>query len=206
MSGSKFSLSAEIAPPLAGFNQYYKLKTSYQHHHTIVDKLVLSASTESGYIGYFGSGERSNFQRFYLGGTQIQQRQNFINDNIDNMRGFPGGFNGVISPVDDFQVQIGGRMYVKHVLELRYPAVSNEQLQLIPYLFADAGNAFANPNEFDPFRLKRAAGLGARVFLPILGLVDLSYGYRLDGTPSHNDGDGLRPRTWEFLFNIGAPF
>ncbi|MDA0907209.1 MAG: outer membrane protein assembly factor BamA [Bacteroidetes bacterium] len=205
MSGSKFSLSAEVAPPLAGFNQYYKLKTSYQHHHTIIDKLVLSASTESGYIGYFGAGERSNFQRFYLGGTQIQQRQNFINDNID-MRGFPGGFNGVISPVDDFQVQVGGRMYVKHVLELRYPAVSNEQLQLIPYLFVDAGNAYANPNEFDPFRLKRAAGMGARVFLPILGLVDLSYGYRLDGTAAHNDGDGLRPRTWEFLFNIGAPF
>jgi len=204
-SGSKFSVSGEFALPVPEFAQFYKLITDYQHHHTIAGKLVLSSSASYGYMGYFGEGNRSNFQRFFLGGTQIQQRQNFLNDNID-LRGFPGGFNGVISPLDENQNLIGGRVYNKYSFELRYPAVSSDQLQLIPYVFTDAGNTFNNLNEFDPFKVKRAVGLGARIFLPILGLVDISYGYRLDGTPASTEGPGLAPGEWEFLFNIGAPF
>lgn len=204
-SGSEFSVSGEVALPVPGFNQFFKIKTGYQHHYTIVDKLVLSGSVDYGYMGYFSDNNRSNFQRFFLGGTQIQQRQNFLNDNID-LRGFPGGFDGVISPVDENQNLIGGRVFNKYTMELRYPAVSSEQIQLIPYVFMDAGNAFNTLKEFDPFSVKRAAGLGARIFLPILGLVDLSYGYRLDGTPASREGPGLQAGEWEFLFNIGAPF
>jgi len=204
-SGSKFSISGEFALPLPDFAQFYKLRSDYQHHHNIVGKLVLSSSAEYGYMGYFSDSNRSNFQRFFIGGTQIQQRQNFLNDNID-MRGYPGGFNGVISPLDENQNLIGGRAFSKYSLELRYPAVSSEQIQLIPYAFMDAGNAFNSFSEFDPFKLKRAAGFGARIFLPILGLVDISYGYRLDGTPPSTEGAGLQAGEWEFLFNIGAPF
>ena len=204
-SGSKFSVSAESALPLPDFAQFYKLKTQYQHHHTIFDRLVLSAGADFGYMGYFSDANRSNFQRFYLGGTAIQQRQSFLNDNID-LRGFPGGFNGVISPLDDGQNLIGGRAYNKYSFELRYPAVSTEQVQLIPYAFFDAGNTFDGLSSFDPFEVKRATGFGARIFLPILGLVDLSYGYRLDGTPQSTEGPGLSSGEWEFLFNIGAPF
>lgn len=204
-SGSKFSFSAETALPLPDFAQFYKLKTEYHHHHTIFDRLVLSAGADFGYMGYFSDANRSNFQRFFLGGTAIQQRQSFLNDNID-LRGFPGGFNGVISPVDENQNLIGGRAFNKYSFELRYPAVSTEQVQLIPYAFFDAGNTFTGLNSFDPFDVKRATGFGARIFLPILGLVDLSYGYRLDGTPQSREGPGLNAGEWEFLFNIGAPF
>lgn len=205
-TGSKFSVSAEVALPVPGFSQFYKLKTGYQHHATIVDKLVLSSTVDYGYMGYFSDNNRSNFQRFFLGGTELQQRQNFTNDNI-NMRGFPGGRGGVISPVNDQRNLIGGRVFSKYSLELRYPAVQSEQLQLIPYAFVDAGNTYSELENFDPFELKRAAGFGARIFLPILGLVDISYGYRLDGTtPSLQNSTGLRPGEWEFLFNIGAPF
>lgn len=204
-SGSKFSISAESALPLPEFAQFYKLKSEYQHHHTIFDRLVLSAGADFGYMGYYSDANRSNFQRFYLGGTAIQQRQSFLNDNID-LRGFPGGFNGVISPVDEGQNLVGGRVFNKYTFELRYPAVSSEQVQLIPYAFFDAGNTFDGLNSFDPFEVKRATGFGARIFLPILGLVDLSYGYRLDGTPQSTEGPGLNSGEWEFLFNIGAPF
>ncbi len=204
-SGSKFSVSGEFALPVPDFAQFYKLRSEYQHHHSIVGRLVLSGAAEFGYMGYFSDKNQSNFQRFFIGGTQLQQRQNFVNDNID-MRGFPGGFNGVISPLDENQNLIGGRVYNKYSLELRYPAVTSEQLQLIPYTFVDAGNAFNNLAEFDPFSVKRAAGFGVRIFLPILGLVDLSYGYRFDGTPASTDGQGLQAGQWEFLFNIGAPF
>lgn len=204
-SGSKFSISGEFALPVPDFAQFYKLRTEYQHHHTVAGRLVLSGAAEFGYMGYFSDKNQSNFQRFFIGGTQLQQRQNFLNDNID-MRGFPGGFNGVISPLDDNQNLVGGRVYNKYSLELRYPAVTSEQLQLIPYTFIDAGNAFNNLAEFDPFSVKRAAGFGVRIFLPILGLVDLSYGYRFDGTPASTEGQGLQAGQWEFLFNIGAPF
>lgn len=205
-AGSEFDLSAEFALPIPGFAQFYKIKTGYQHHYTIVDKLVLSGSVDYGYMGYFSDNKRSNFQRFYLGGTQIQQRQNFLNDNID-LRGYPGGQDGVISPVDENQFQVGGRVFNKYSMELRYPAVSSDQVQLIPYVFMDAGNAFNTLKEFDPFEVKRAVGFGARIFLPILGLVDLSYGYRLDGTePSFYNQSGLQAGEWEFLFNIGTPF
>ena len=92
---------------------------------------------------------------------------------------------------------------MKYFSEIRYPAVQNEQLQLIPYLFAEGGNAYENFRQFQPFDVRRAAGFGIRVFLPILGLIDLSYGYRFDGIPNAVD---VNPGEWEFLFNIGAPF
>jgi outer membrane protein insertion porin family len=203
--GSRLTLTGEFAPPLPNFGQYYKLKSSYQSHVSLVGRLTLSGSVDYGYMGYFGSGERSNFQRFFLGGTAIQQRQSFINDNID-MRGYPGGTTGVISPLDDNRNLIGGRIFSKYTLELRYPAITSEQIQLIPYTFIDAGNTYADTRTFDPFDLKRAAGFGARLYLPILGLVDLSYGYRFDGTPNSLRGAGLSSGEWEFLFNIGAPF
>jgi len=198
--GSKLQFAFEIAPPLPKFAQFYKITTQYQHHTPISGKLVLSNDIQYGYIGYLGTGQRSNFKRFYLGGTKIQQRQSFIYDNID-LRGFPGGNDGVISPYRDGQA-VGGRLYSKYSMELRYPAVNNDQVQLIPYTFFDAGNSYLDFQNFDPFNVKRSTGFGMRIFMPILGLVDLSYGYRLDGIPYSN----VQAGQWEFLFNIGAPF
>ncbi|MDX1636567.1 MAG: outer membrane protein assembly factor BamA, partial [Balneolaceae bacterium] len=201
-TGSKLMFSVEVAPPLPSFSQFYKAKSSYQNHTTVAGNLVLTNTIEYGYLGYLGPNRRSNFQRFVLGGTQLQQRQSFIDDNID-LRGFPGGNNGSISPRVDGE-EVGGRLYSKYSLELRYPAVKEEQVQVIPYLFADAGNAYLNLEDFAPFELKRATGVGVRIFLPILGLVDLSYGYRLDGIPGTNPP--VNAGEWEFLFNIGTPF
>ncbi|MEX1062727.1 MAG: outer membrane protein assembly factor BamA, partial [Balneolaceae bacterium] len=146
--GSQLLISGEIAPPLPNFGQYYKLRSGYQAHATLIGDLTLSGSADYGYMGYFGTGERSNFQRFFLGGTEIQQRQSFINDNID-MRGYPGGTTGVISPLDENRNLVGGRIFSKYTMELRYPAVSSEQIQIIPYLFADAGNTYADFDTFD---------------------------------------------------------
>ncbi len=200
--GSKIGISGEIALPIQGFSDYYKIKSYYQSHFPLVDKLVLTSTADFGYIGYFTKDRRSDFQRFLIGGTQLQQRQSFLYDNID-MRGYPGGIGQSIAPIVD-GVQIGGRLFNKFTLEMRYPAVQTDQLQLIPYTFVDAGNSYLDFSEYDPFELKRSAGFGVRLFLPILGLVDLSYGYRFDGVT------GADPRVaageWEFLFNIGAPF
>lgn len=201
-TGSKLRLSGELAPPLPGFSQYYKFKSSYQNHTTVVGKLVLTNTVEYGYLGYLGQGQRSDFQRFKLGGTQLQQRQSFLDDNID-LRGFPGGQQGSITPFVDGQA-VGGRLYSKYSMELRYPAITEQQAQVYPYAFFDAGNAYLNAEQFKPFELKRSVGFGTRIYLPILGLVDLSYGYRLDGIPV--PGSPVQSGEWQFLFNIGAPF
>lgn len=198
--GSRMSLKFEVAPPLPGFSQYYKAGLSFQFHTPIVGKLVSSYGAEYGYLNWFSTTNQSQFERFYMGGTPMQQQHVFTRDNID-MRGYPGGFDGSISPYRD-GVEQGGTIYNKYFVEIRYPLVQTEQLQLTPYLFTEAGNSFAGYSDFDPFNLKRAAGFGTRIFLPILGLIDLSYGYRFDGldTPNVNAGE------WQFLFNIGTPF
>lgn len=139
-----------------------------------------------------------------VGGTQLQQRQGFLYDNID-LRGYPGGTQQSISPIIEGS-KIGGRMYSKYSLELRYPAVANEQIQITPYTFADAGNSYRDFDHFDPFNVKRSAGFGVRLYLPILGLIDLSYGYRFDGVTTISRGNDVLPNRWQFLFNIGAPF
>ncbi len=198
--GSKITLSGEVALPIPGLADYYKIKTGYQNHFPLTRKLVMTSTADFGYIGYFTVSERSEFQRFLVGGTQLQQQQSFLFDNID-MRGYPGGIGQSIGPVLNGE-QIGGQLFNKFSLEMRYPAVQSQQLQLIPYVFADAGNSYLNFSRYDPFNLKRSAGFGARLFLPILGLVDLSYGYRFDGI----EGTSVQPNNWEFLFNIGAPF
>ncbi len=198
--GSKLSLTAELAPPLAGLSQYYKILFKYQHHMPVIGKLTFTNSMELGHMGYFGSKNQSPFERFFLGGTPLQQQQTFTRDNID-LRGYPGGYNGSISPFVN-GLPVGGTMYIKYYSEMRYPVVSNEQVQLIPYIFAAGGNAYLGFKNFDPFNIKRSAGFGLRIFLPILGMVDLSYGYRFDGIPNTS----VKPGQWEFLFNIGPSF
>ncbi len=199
--GSKFTLSGEAAPPLANFRQFFKINTAFQNHIPVVGKLVFTNGFEYGFLGWFSDDKKSQFSRFYLGGTPLQQQQTFYRENVD-LKGYPGGFSGSISPYQDGQ-EVGGTIYSKYFSELRYPAIANEQVQIIPYLFGEAGNSYIGFRDFDPFSVKRSAGMGVRLFLPILGLIDLSYGYRFDGV----DGSQLvQAGKWEFLFNIGAPF
>lgn len=202
-NGSKLTFSFKAAPPLPGFSEFYKFKSSYQYHIPLVDKFVLTSQVDYGYIGYFTKDKRSDLNRFLVGGTKLQQQQTFLYDNID-LRGYPGGINQSIAPIVNGR-KVGGRLYSKYSLELRYPAVANDQIQVIPYSFVDAGNAYRNFESFDPFDVKRSAGFGVRLYLPILGLIDLSYGYRFDGV-TNPVGTDVIPGRWEFLFNIGAPF
>ncbi len=198
--GSRFSVHGEFAPNLPGFSQYFKLGMDYQYHFPIVGRLVTTYGAEFGYMSWFSKSDRSQFQRFYLGGTPLQHQQVFTRHNID-MKGYPGGYEGSISPYRDGE-EIGGTVYNKFFTEIRYPLIRSEQIQLIPYVFLEAGNAFLGFKDYDPFNVKRSAGFGARIFMPILGLIDLSYGYRFDGL----EAPGVNANEWQFLFNIGAPF
>ncbi len=210
--GSKLKLTTAVGLPIPGLRQYYKVESLFAYHTTLIGKLVLTNSVQFGYLGYFGEDNRSNFQRYVLGGTPLQQRQSFLTDNI-SLRGYPGGRGQGIAPrirEGGGIRQIGGRLFSKYSLELRIPLVQEKQIQVIPYTFFDAGNAYLNFETFAPFEVKRAVGFGVRVYLPILGLVDLSYGYRLDSIPATlidgTPANDVRAGEWQFLFNLGAAF
>lgn len=201
-TGSRFSLSLQVAPPVFGISQFFKVKTSYANHTNVIGKLVFTYGMESGYFGYLGEQNRLlGLERFSMGGTPLQQRQQFFEDNV-TLRGFPGGTDGTIQPYEN-GLPVGGRIFNKYYVEMRYPAVATEQINLIPYTFLDTGNVYKDFQSFDPFNIKRAAGFGVRIFMPILGLVDLSYGYRFDGIEGSQT---VLPGQWEFLFNLGQSF
>ena len=200
--GSKFGLQVEVSPSLGLINifqQFYKIKTYFQYHLSLAKKLTLSQYHEFGMIGFFHKRNRNEFGRFLVGGVRLEQNQNIIYETIE-LKAYEGQLSRVISPREEGEV-IGGRIYMRYGLELRYPLTTGQQIQIIPYTFFEAGNSYADFHHFHPLNLKRSFGFGTRMFLPIIGLIDLSYGYRLDGV----DGTDVLPGKWKFSFNIGAP-
>ena len=102
---------------------------------------------------------------------------------------------------------VGGRILNKYEAELGILLFQTPQLSLAPYLFVDAANTYNGFEDYDPARLYRAAGVGSRIFLPILGLVDINMGYQIDEfTPlstSASDIQDAQPH-WRFQFSLGG--
>ena len=125
-SGSKLTLSLEVAPPIKGFSEFYKIKSEFQHHIPVAGKLVLTSQADYGFIGYLTKNNRSNFQRFLIGGTQLQQRQSFLYDNID-LRGYPGGLSEALllslmvkKLVDDYILNILWNYAIQQLVQSNY--------------------------------------------------------------------------------------
>ena len=98
---------------------------------------------------------------------------------------------------------MGGRIFNQYSAEIQLLAVQSPQLQFAPYLFADAGNAWDSFDTYSPSRLFRSAGPGAKISLPILGRVDLNYGYQIDPFVPRNSTDTGLPQ-WRFQFSLGG--
>lgn len=200
--GSSLLLSAEIAPPLPGFIQYHKEELSTRWVTPIAGRLALDFSGDFGYIGSL-TGDDVAFQRYLVGGSPLEAQSTFqgYGKDIIFMRGYP---TLAITPVQNGQ-RVGGRILNKYTMEARLVAVQSPQFTFAPYLFVDAANTWDGFDDYDPFRLYRSAGAGAKVFLPILGMIDLNYGYQIDsftdfrgGTPTE-----IEPR-WRFQFSLGG--
>ncbi|MCH2199044.1 MAG: outer membrane protein assembly factor BamA [Flavobacteriales bacterium] len=140
-------------------------------------KLVLNANFGMGVLGLYNSDiGLSPFERFYLGGVFLS---GFVLDGreIVNLRGY-----------DDLSVtypnpNTGSPSIVKYGVELRYPLSTNPNATIYALSFLEAGNTWANVRDFNPFNVKRAGGVGLRIFLPMFGLLGLDYGWRLDDIP-----------------------
>ncbi|MBK7175471.1 MAG: BamA/TamA family outer membrane protein [Bacteroidales bacterium] len=212
-SGSEVNFSLEFTPPyslvakekyrtmdekdkyrLVEFHQWKFMGTFYKQ---IVGDLVLMARTKSGFLGKYNNDlEVTPFNRYFMGGdgmtgySAIDGRQ---------LVGFRGYANESMTPNSYLSQSTGGIIYNKNTLELRYPLSLNPNSTIYGMAFVEAGNAWLKFRDYSPFDLKRSAGVGVRVFLPMFGLLGLDWGYGFDaipGVPTANKG--------QFHFSINS--
>ena len=211
--GSLFNLSMEMTPPYSLFNdknyqglppseryqslEYYKLKFDTKWYTELFDKTVFKVAAEFGSLGTYNSEVGlPPFERFYLGGDGLQ---NFVLDGreIIRLRGYPNNSLVPVTPTGR-----GGTVYNKYTMELRYLITENPSAQIFALTFMEAGNNFDRFENYRPFSLKRSAGAGVRIFMPMFGLLGVDFGYGFDPLPN-NPGT---PSGWQTHFMIGQQF
>lgn len=178
--------------------EYYKLKFKGDWYTTIFDKLVFRTVGEFGYMGAYNSNRGVvPFERFYVGGDGLV---NFSLDGreVVQLRGYK---NQALTPINQYGEQIGGTIYNKFTLELRYPITLKPSASVYVLSFAEAGAAFDSFKDYSPFDLKRSAGLGVRVIMPMFGLLGIDFGYGFDAPPGTTQKNG-----WETHFILGQQF
>ncbi len=218
--GSNITFVAALTPPYSLFNhkdystlsaqeknryvEYQKYKFTTQWYMQLTNQraaegkearnLVFKASMGFGILGMYNNKVgTAPFERFYLGGSGLT---GFALDGreIIALRGYD---DNSISGAD----QRGCSVISKYTMELRYPVSLNPQATIFMLGFAEAGNATQTFKEYNPFQVKRSAGFGVRIFLPMFGLLGLDYGWGFDTVPYYpGTGNGKG----QFHFTIGA--
>nr|WP_320118341.1 outer membrane protein assembly factor BamA [uncultured Marinifilum sp.] len=213
--GSSFSLSLKFTPPYSWFEdldyaradddelykwvEYHKWTFKGKMYNGLLaknDKLVLYTGAEFGYLGYYDKDKRSPFEGFEVGGDGMSGYSMYGSDNI-GLRGYE---NGSLTPVTTDGRRLGGNVYSKFTAELRYPLSLSQSATIYALAFAEAGNAWYDFEDFQPFNLKRSAGVGLRIFLPMFGLLGIDYGYGFDEANQSGQNGG------QFHFVIGQQF
>ncbi len=218
-SGSQFTLTATFNPPysvLRGTPTTDKFKWIEGHkwmfdgdwYTPIVGKFILHAKANLGFLGkYSASSEYSPFGRFILGGAGLGM-QNAMNVGADliGLRGYEEGVVHELSMDEAERLRkneitlsrLGGLAYSKYTAEIRYPVSLNPQATIFVQVFAEAGNSWGSYKDINPFKLRRTAGVGARIFMPAFGLLGLDFGQGFDPIPGIPNR-GLK----SFTFSIG---
>lgn len=174
------------------FTEYHKWKFESQWYQSVVGKLVLKAQAQFGFLGTYNSAVgQSAFERFKLGGDGMQGFDFLQGSELIAMRGYS---NNSVIPVGSnptIAQNSGSPIFNKYVLELRHPVISSQQATAFMTVFAEAGNTWNKFSDFNPFNVRRSVGIGAKIFLPIFGLLGIDYGYGFDkipGIPDANKG------------------
>ncbi len=202
MRGSQASLSVELAPPIGNFVQYHKWRFKSQWHVPVFGKIGVGFTTDFGYVGSL-TGDAVNFERFIVGGSPFDTQgfTSYFGRDVVYMRGYPAA---AISPRRNGE-PVGGTILNRYTSELKLLAIQTEQLSAAPYLFLDAANTWNGFNSYNPSELFRSGGVGMRLFLPILGMLELTYGYnfdQFDAISGRHDGS----KQWYFQFSLGQGF
>jgi outer membrane protein insertion porin family len=202
-AGSFLRASVEVSPPISNFIQYHKWRLRTNWNVPLNRGLSLSVGADYGYLGSL-TGERVDFDRFVVGGSPFDTQgfQTSFGQDFIYMRGYPAT---AIGP--RFRGEpIGGTILNKYTSELRWMAVQSPQLSAAPYVFMDAANTWDNFQAFNPSQLYRSAGVGARLFLPIIGMIELVYGYNFDEFAPIQRSQHEGTNRWFFQFTLGQGF
>ena len=133
------------------------------------------------YLGHYNINARSPFDTFYMGGDGMSAYTSYGTDYVA-MRGYE---SGSLTPytVAAYNANKGtnaGYLYNKFTMELRYPLSLEQSATIYALAFLEAGNCFSAITDYDPFKLKRSAGVGVRIFLPMFGMMGIDWGYGFD--------------------------
>jgi len=204
--GSDVSVTFKATPPFSLLNgknytsmtadekykwlEYYKTTFKAKWFTPIYKKLVLMTNTEFGVLGYYNKDlGYSPFERYVVGGDGLAQYR-FDGSETIGLRGYENG-----------SLSSGGTVYNKFTLETRYPITLKPSASIYVAAFLEAGNAYNNFKDFNPFVLKRTAGAGIRVFMPMFGLLGIDFAHGFDPLPGSNVKSG-----WQTHFIIGQQF
>lgn len=197
-SGSSVALSVQFTPPYSLFAddsrdyakesasekfrylEYYKIRFDADWYTPIVGNLTLRARLKIGILGAYNQDiGLVPFERFQLGGDGINNQQfGFNGVDIISLRGYE--VNQLPNNVGPRGQNVATPIFDKFTIELRYPISLNPNSTIYMLAFAEGGNAWRSFKEFNPFDLKRSAGLGLRVFLPMFGTLGFDYGVGFD--------------------------
>ena len=211
--GSDFQMGLQITPPYSLFrpkDTNYKGMTDAQRYKwieyhkwtfkgalftPIVGDLVLMTRAQFGYLGYYNKNlGYSPFEGFIVGGDGMSGYNTYGSD-IIGLRGYE---NSSLTPRKNNGYV--GNVYDKFTVEIRYPLVLQPQSTIYALVFLEGGNSWSDIKDFNPFQIKRAAGIGVRVLLPIVGMLGIDWGYGFDPV-----GDKRRGGS-NFHFVIGQQF
>lgn len=181
--------------PLGGNENYQKHQLRLDMYAQIVSKLVAYSSLEMGAMEKLtGRKGRPSLipvdELFLMGGSGIPYGT--------MLRGYEESSVGPYDPVR--YRPLGGNLMLRYTAEARFPFSENPVVYGL--LFAEMGNVWRNFNEVDPLDLKRSAGLGVRMFMPMIGMIGFDYGYGLDDVPATRKS----PEGWKFHILFGMPF
>jgi len=174
------------------FTEYHKWKFESQWFQTVTGKLVLKAQAQFGFLGSYNSAVgQSAFERFKLGGDGMQGFDFLQGSELIAMRGYSNNSVVPVGANTTIAQNSGSPIFNKYVMELRYPVINSQQATAFVTAFAEAGNTWNKFSDFNPFNVRRSVGVGAKIFLPIFGLLGIDYGYGFDkipGIPDANKG------------------
>ena len=172
--------------------EFYKIKFKGEWYTKLAGKLILKPTFEFGFLGAYNNDRGViPFERFFLGGDGLGTYSLDGREAIA-LRGYP---NQSLSSQD------GGSIYNKFSLELRHPITLAQQTKIYALAFLEGGASYNNFDDFDPFAIKRSAGVGLRLFMPAFGLLGIDFGHGFDSLQGETDKHG-----WETHFIIGQQF
>ncbi len=217
--GSQFSFSVSATPPYSlwdgkdyasmsdddeqkfKFIEYHKWKFKAKIFSplaplTVKRTPVLMTRVEYGFLGSYNKNKRSPFETFYMGGDGMSGYSYTYATETIALRGYE---NGSIAGNNGYSSY--GYAYSRLAMELRYPFLLEPSSTIYGLVFVEAGNAWRELKNFNPFDLKRSAGVGVRIFLPMIGLMGIDWAYGFDKVDGSRSAGGSN-----FHFIIGQEF